>query len=83
MGHLLVLMMDGPCLLLDFNKSTLLRSSKGLTFVHLSLDPTTVDPWHSDPTDQICTSPLLFLWSLDADLTITVVLPPELLISLT
>jgi hypothetical protein len=41
----------------DFDKSALLRSSKGLTFMHLSLDPTTVDPRCSDPMDQICTSP--------------------------
>jgi hypothetical protein len=53
----------------DFDKSALLRSSKGLTFVHLFLDPTTVDPRCSDPMDQICTSPLRFLWSLGVDLT--------------
>jgi hypothetical protein len=54
----------------DFDKSTLLCSSKGLTFVHLFLDPTNVDPRCSDPTDQICTSPLCFLWSLGIDLTV-------------
>jgi hypothetical protein len=53
----------------DFDKSSLLRSSKGLTFMHLFLDPTTVDPRCSDPMDQICTSPLCFLWSLGIDLT--------------
>jgi hypothetical protein len=54
----------------DFDKSSLLCSSKGLTFVHLFMDPTTVDPRCSDPMDQICTSPLCFLWSLDIDLMV-------------
>jgi hypothetical protein len=51
----------------DFDKSTLLRSSKGLTFVHLSLDPTTVDP-HAQI--QWIRSVLL--------LDLTVVLTPEM-----
>jgi hypothetical protein len=52
------------------DNSSLLRSSKGLSFVHLFLDPTIVDPRHSDPMAQICTSPLCFLWSLDVDLMV-------------
>jgi hypothetical protein len=47
--HLSVLTMDGPFLLQDFDKSALLRLSKVLTFMNLSLDPTNVDPRHSDP----------------------------------
>jgi hypothetical protein len=53
-----------------FDNSALLRLSKGLTFMHLFLDPMTVDPRHSDPADNICTSPMCFLWSLGIDLTI-------------
>jgi hypothetical protein len=73
MCHLSVLTMDGPCLLRDFETLTSLLSyahPKVLTFVHLFLDPTTLDPRCSDPIDQICTSPLRFLWSLGTDLMV-------------
>ena len=62
----------------DFDNSSLLRSSKGLTFMHLFLDPTIVDPRCSNLMNRICTYPLHFLWSLGVDLTVTVVLPPEI-----
>jgi hypothetical protein len=41
----------------------------GLILFAVILDLTAVGPRCSDPTDQICTSPLRFLWSLDSDLT--------------
>jgi hypothetical protein len=41
----------------------------GLILFAVILDPTIVGPRHSDPTNQICTSPLRFLRSLDSDLT--------------
>jgi hypothetical protein len=41
----------------------------GLILFTVILDPMVVGPRRSDPMDQICTSPLCFLWSLDSDLT--------------